>query len=295
MSTAAGPPARTRRGVPWWTLAAAATVLVVIVATVLVVLAFRSRDGGDGAAPAPVPSAQQPTASPTTGPTANPTGSVTTPAGPAAPSREPVVPAFRFLPLWPFGSVADAVAWQREALPGGHQPWHLDIGRTALSFTNSYLRFDNVDRILGVTTSGDQAWASVGYRTENGQDHVSAIVHLARIGRGADRERPWEVVGSRDTALALTTPRYGSTVSSPVTTGGRITGVDEALRVQVRSLGHAGVLGEVVGVPAGGENAPWSVRVAFRAAPGSVLTIVVSTGGHAGPGVERFAITGVHA
>ena len=26
-----------------------------------------------------------------------------------------------------------------------------------------------------------------------------------------------------------------------------------------------------------------------------VLTIVVSTGGHARPGVERFAITGVHA
>src|SRR5262249_54683553 len=114
---------------------------------------------------------------------------------------------------------------------------------------------------------------------------------LARIGSGANQ--PWEVVGSRDTTLSLATPAYGVQITSPVTVGGRITGVDESLRVQVRGTGETGVLGEGSGIPAGGENQPWTAQVSFRPSTGTVRTIVVSTGGHAGPGVGRFAITGV--
>jgi hypothetical protein len=131
----------------------------------------------------------------------------------------------------------------------------------------------------------------VGTRQQNGQDFVAAVLHLARIGAGDNR--PWEVVGSQDTTLTLDIPAYGATIGSPVTVGGRITGVDESLRVQVRATGESGVLGEVVGIPAGGAKQPWSARVSFRGSAGTVRTLVVSTGGHAGPGVERFAITGV--
>ena len=134
-----------------------------------------------------------------------------------------------------------------------------------------------------------------GHHGEDGHDAVAAEVHLARIGTGTDR--PWEVVGTRDSTLSLTSPAYGATVTSPlpIYMAGRITGVDESLRLQVRSLASTSVLGEIVGIAAGGDNEPWSGRLAFAAPAGTVLTLVVSTGGHAGPGVERFAITGVRA
>src|SRR5262249_3784705 len=105
------------------------------------------------------------------------------------------------------------------------------------------------------------------------------------------RYAPWEVVGSRDTLLTLTVPAYGATVLSPLTVGGRITGVDESLVIQVRSLG-TGLVGQTGGIPAGGQNTPWSATVRFTAPAGTVLTVAVSTGGHVA-GVEEFAITGV--
>lgn len=74
--------------------------------------------------------------------------------------------------------------------------------------------------------------------------------------------------------------------------GGTITGVDESIRVQVRSTGSARPLGESCCASAGGEDALWSATVTFQAAPGSTLTLVASTGGHVAE-VERFAVTGV--
>jgi len=103
---------------------------------------------------------------------------------------------------------------------------------------------------------------------------------------------PWEVVGTDDTTLALTTPAYGSTVTSPATAGGTITGVDEQLVVTVRQSASSAPLGVSAGLPAGGINTPWSTEVSYRGATEPVLTIVVQTGGHI-HAVERFAITGV--
>lgn len=155
--------------------------------------------------------------------------------------------------------------------------------------SQNYLGYREVDQILGRKVSGDQAWVNVGIKLPNGDTSVAATVHLVKIGTGSDA--PWEVVGTEDTTLSLTTPRYGSTITSPVTAGGRITGVDENLRVRIWRLG-SGKAGESAGVPAGGDNAPWSTKVRFSAPAGSVLTIAVSTGGHVAA-VERFAITGV--
>ncbi len=100
------------------------------------------------------------------------------------------------------------------------------------------------------------------------------------------------MVGTNDTTLSLLTPAYGTTVRSPVTVGGRITGVDESLRIQVRQIDRSTPDGPVAGIPAGGVDTPWTATVPFTAASGSVLTIAVSTGGHIAA-VERFAITGV--
>ena len=137
----------------------------------------------------------------------------------------------------------------------------------------------------------DEARIGVGYDTGEGGLSRAALLHLVKIGQGPDA--PWEVVGTIDSTLTLERPRYGATALSPLTVGGRITGVDESIRVDVRQPSSNRPLGSSAGVPAGGERQPWSTRVVFAGATDPAITIVASTGGHL-QGVELFAITGVH-
>jgi len=143
--------------------------------------------------------------------------------------------------------------------------------------------------ITTVTSSryDDQgAHIGVGYRNPAGQLATAAVLHLLQYsGNGT-----WEVVGSGDTTLSLEQPAYGSAVSSPMTVGGHITGVDENIRTVVRSRA-SGVVGSSLGHPAGGQATPWYDTVSFTGS--GVLTVVASTGGHL-QAVERFAIQGVH-
>ena len=93
-----------------------------------------------------------------------------------------------------------------------------------------------------------------------------------------------------DPELTLSLPPYGSTVGTRLTVGGLISGVDEALAVQVRSL-SGGLIGSVAGVPAGGQQQPWRISLTLTPASGPAI-VAVSTGGHLRT-VERFAITAV--
>jgi hypothetical protein len=198
---------------------------------------------------------------------------------------------FRYQPLWPFRTQAEADAWRQQHDAQGTAPWHLDAEQTALSFTAGFLGFGEIDRVVASDIRDQEAWVSVGYDDPaTGDLSTAAVVHLVRFGTGDGA--PWEVVGTRDTALTLETPGYGSGVSSPVVVGGRITGVDESLRVQVRQVSSSAPLGEACCLPVGGENAPWQTTVSYAGATDPALTIVVSTGGHV-QGVELFAITGV--
>ncbi|GAA1576812.1 hypothetical protein GCM10009789_32940 [Kribbella sancticallisti] len=140
------------------------------------------------------------------------------------------------------------------------------------------------------TIRGDDARVAVGFHGDEGPLIVAAVLHLVRIGQGEDA--PWEVVGSIDSTLTLSRPRYAATVTSPVTAGGLITGVDETIRVEVRQPSSAEPIGSFCCLAAGGERQPWSTRVSFRGATDPALTIVVSVGAHL-QGVERFAITGI--
>jgi hypothetical protein len=81
-------------------------------------------------------------------------------------------------------------------------------------------------------------------------------------------------------------------VTSPVTVAGRITGVDENVRVAVWQLSSEGPLGRSQGIPAGGDNYLWSTSVHFVGASDPTLTIVATAGGHLQQ-VERFAVQGV--
>ncbi|WP_324984354.1 hypothetical protein [Streptomyces sp.] len=253
---------------------------------------------GSGGAPsasessptAPVTSAPSP--SPTTpGPSAPSTTTPPSTAAPTTPAPGGSAPAFSlggYQPLWPFATLAQAQAWEREYASGGHQPWHLDPGQTALSFTRGYLGFREIDRVSSRRVSG--AHARIGVAGSGPEGGTAAIVHLVRYGTGTNA--PWEVVGTDDTTFSLTAPRYGSAVRSPVVTGGRISGVDEGIRVQVRQLSSAAPLGSSCCTPAGGDNQLWKQSVSFAGARDRVLTIVASTGGHVAE-VERFTVTAV--
>jgi hypothetical protein len=256
-------------------------VIAVVAASVTTALVVRSNDQNAGTTtPSAAPSASAPQAPSPSGGASPSAGSSTT---------RPTVPVFAFQPLWPFTGVSDAMAWQEAYRSGGHQPWHLDAGQTALSFAAGYLGYTEVNKVTGMSVVGRQAWVKVGYNDPNGRPRAAANLHLAKIGTGQDA--PWEVVGSRDTVLTLTIPAYGATVRSPLAVGGRITGVDESLVIQVRAIGK-GLVGQTGGIPAGGQNTPWSATVKFSAPAGTVLTVAVSTGGHLAA-VEEFAITGV--
>ena len=227
-------------------------------------------------------------ASPATSAPAPPATSA--PASSAAPAPGTPAPApFAYQPLFPFASLAQVRAWQASFESGGHQPWHLSAEQTALAFT-AFLGFTEVNKVAGRTGSNTDSHVAVGITLPNGKVSTAAIVHLVRYGTGADA--PWEVVGTDDTTLTLDKPAYGATVTSPVTIGGRITGVDESLRAAVHMLGPVSTVGSYCCRPAGGQRSPWSFPVSFHAPAGTVLTIVVSTGGHVAS-VERFAVTGV--
>lgn len=195
-----------------------------------------------------------------------------------------------YQPLFPFTGIADAQAWEASYRSGGHQPWHLSADMTATAFA-AYLGYTKLDRVARHTVSNGDAHVAVGYVLPNGKISTAAVVHLLRLGTG--RYAPWEVVGTDDTTFTLGIPRYGSAVSSPVTVGGTITGVDENIRVQARGL-SAGLVGTYCCRPAGGAAAPWSATLAFHAPAGQILTIAASTGGHVAA-VERFAVTGIRA
>jgi hypothetical protein len=196
-----------------------------------------------------------------------------------------------YLPLWPFANGQEVRAWQNSYRTGGHQPWHLSPQQTALAFTQGYLGYAGVNSVPGSTSNATDAQVAVGFQLpDKARLNTAAIIHLVRFGAG--QLAPWEVVGTDDKTFSLTTPAYGARIASPVTVGGRITGVDESIRIQVRQKSSAAPLGMSPGLPAGGQNTPWSTTVTFQGATDHVLTIAAATGGHIAA-VERFAITGV--
>lgn len=284
------PPRRAvRRTRPAVVIAAAAT--ITLLSAVLAGLAtgyFAGGQSDSGRPAAPLPAASAP---PTQAPSTatrppSPTTSTPVPTPTASPSPRP----FKYQPLWPFASVDEAAAWQREYRTGGQQPWHLDAGLTALSFTTGFLGFNEVDQVVSTTIRGDDARIAVGYHLDEGPMSVAAVLHLVRIGQGTDA--PWEIVGTIDTTLTLDRPKYGATATSPLTIGGQITGTDENLRIAVRQPSSEQPLGTYCCLPAGGDHQPWTTKVTFSGAADPALTIVASTGGHVQP-VERFAITAI--
>jgi hypothetical protein len=214
---------------------------------------------------------------------------IVTGSGPLAPPA--LAEGFPYQPLWPFASQDEADRWLRGGAVAD-EPWHADPKATALLFAKDYLGFAEIDRTTTVTEQVDEAWVGVGYASPNGESNTAATIHLARFGTAPNA--PWEVVGSRDDALTLSTPRYGSTVGTVIEAGGTITGVDESLHLQVRQSTQENALGDYCCVPAGGESRPWSAKFSTLPPQPGALTLVVWTGGHVAD-VEKFSVTGLRA
>ncbi|MGW7458344.1 hypothetical protein [Streptomyces sp. NPDC054797] len=215
------------------------------------------------------------------------------PTAPGSDGGTPPLGSTHLQPLWPFTTLAPAEAWQQEYRSGGHQPWHLDPEQTALAFTQGYLGFKDVGRVTQRTVTGRDARIGVGLKLPPGAEGYKstvAVIHLVRYGAGPDA--PWEVVGTDDATFSLTAPAYGSVVRSPMGTGGRISGVDESIRVDVRQPSSTAPIGASCCIPAGGNAQPWNTTVSFTGASDPVLTVVASTGGHISD-VERFTVTAV--
>lgn len=199
---------------------------------------------------------------------------------------------FGYQPLWPFASQREADRWLSEGAAAGDAHWHSDPETTALLFTRDYLGFTEIDRVTAVNEHADEAWVGVGYALPNGEASTAATIHLARFGTLP--EAPWEVVGSLDDELTLSTPPYGSTVGTLIDAGGTVSGVDESLHLQARQSSQPDALGAYCCVPAGGEGRPWSATFGISPPRPGALTLVVWTGGHVAD-VEKFAVTGLEA
>ncbi|MFE7380301.1 hypothetical protein ACFU9F_08035 [Streptomyces zhihengii] len=262
-------------------------------ATLLVLTAACSGSdaAGDtaGSPTGPAPASPTGTGSPSPPPTAD--DAPATPSPSTAPTgRGEALPGFPGLqPLWPFATLAEAGSWERAFRSDGSQPWHRDPEQTALSFTQGYLGFSGIDRVTSRDVTGREARVGVGPSGTEGSS-TAAVIHLVRYGAGPDA--PWEVVGTDEADFSLTSPAYGATVGTPLRAGGRITGVDESVRVDVRQPSTEKVLGTTCCLSAGGRNQPWTFTVTFSGARDPVLTVVASTGGHVAE-VERFTVTAV--
>jgi hypothetical protein len=195
------------------------------------------------------------------------------------------------MPLFPFQDATAVSNWQEAYRSGGHQPWHLDPGQTAVSFA-AYLGYGNVNKVVQVNEDSAGAHVAVGFTAggPSSQTVVSAVVHLVRWGTGPDL--PWEVVGTDDTSFSLTTPAYGAVVRNPSLVGGSITGVDESISVKALNLASNSPVGTYCCTPAGGTDSPWKATIRLNASPNVVLTLAAATGGHVAS-VERFTVTGV--
>ena len=143
------------------------------------------------------------------------------------------------------------LAWQASYQSGGHQPWHRSPDLTATAFAG-FLGYTGVTQVAHSTVGGGDAHVAVGSKRPDGTIGTAAVIHLVLFGSG--QYAPWEVVGTDDTTFTVDRPAYGSTVSSPVTAGGTITGVDESIRVTVHTLPAPGPVGAYCCRAAGGDS-----------------------------------------
>jgi len=258
--------------------------VLVVLAGGLVTVSLLGDDGGVGelrtinrpAAPSaePAPAATQPTGEPTAGPAPAPAVPVPPVVGPpvavppAQGGGDTAVPDLAT--SWPYSSRSEARAHIASAGPEMTDP-----RAVALRFVLGFLQRPEVDRVTGVRSQDAGLGVTVGRRVpESGRVIDVTTVYLVRVA--ASDSAPYVVVSATAPYLSITGPAAGAAIRSPLTVSGRITGVDESIRVDVRVLSRPAPIGSAR-TPGGGDNSPWSAPVSFPATADRGATVVAWT------------------
>lgn len=165
--------------------------------------------------------------------------------------------------LWPFTSAAEAQAWQ----PTGPYPWAGDILATAEHFATDYLGITGLRGFQPNAVDG-----TVGLQSGQPDRRKISAVKLVHY-ESADGKRVW-TVESVATDMSVTSPTAGAAISSPTSVTGRITGVDE--NVRLRLLTSAGKEIANGGAPAGSE-VPWQGTLTWSDTSWTTAGIVGTT------------------
>ena len=203
----------------------------------------------------PTPSATPPSAAPTPSPfvVAPPSTVATRATTPPAVTTAPTTPtmsantmvpsnaALGATPVWPFSSTAEAVAWQKTAATNPDQ-WRLDPRGVAERFVGSLklpkMQFSGTSHV-----ARDNGTATVDVnRIEptTGRTTRLGTVLLSRWSHGVDA--PWGVVGVTSSPgaalpLAITSPKSGATVGSPLPVSFTLTGAEDDVFVSAWAAG----------------------------------------------------------
>lgn len=218
---------------------------------VLVLVAQLSGSGARESVVSPAGPGLSPAVSPTPVPGASPTA--------------PAAPAFAGPAIWPFRSQAQADAWRTDP---GTKAWAGDPVQTTQRFLADYLR------VSGVVASVPRSFAAPppGRFTVqlDSAEGSAGRVELAQYGDGG----PWTVVSVGGTDLTVTTPRPDGRVTSPQRVSGRVTGVDESVRVELVTF--SGVVVATAYAPAGSE-VPWETTISWTTRGWTTGAVVATT------------------
>src|SRR5947209_14447993 len=199
------------------------------------------------------------------------------------PSKTPVAglgfPANAF---YPFTSEAQEKSWEGQR---GYvaQPWVTDPVAEAKRFIKSYVLADGVATTMGTHISSRTATVTLGRTiSDGGSTHPVKVttVQLQRFGKA------WLVTGAADPNgnLKVSSPAAAAHVTSPLTVTGPSYGVDEAIHVDVATIGNrfSAASGQA---SFGNGSAPWSASVAFAppADPRGAIVVTEDSAADGGP------------
>ena len=169
-------------------------------------------------------------------------------------------------------SAKDERAWEQQAA-AGQNPWK-DPKAVATAWVTNFLQLPSVSQFRQQTTfSPTRVDVELGRSQSDAgsqRDITVTTVHLVKYGKA------WLVTGATDGSglLRISSPKNGTTITSPLVANGPGGGVHRAARVQVRDATTPTKLGEG-GDGSFGSTQGWSARVPFTSPASSVGVLLV--------------------
>ena len=219
-------------------------------------------------------------------PTPTPDTSASTPSAPVV--SKPTFPSSAF---YPFTSEAAEQQWVAQDGPS-KQPWVKDPALVAKTFVAAFVQQPSVDQVVSTHLSGRTAAVTLGRLFADGSNTRKVPVTTVQLARF---DQAWLVVGASDAdgRLKLTDPKPGQTLTSPAIVSGPGYGVDENVRVDIRTVSGIARTGTLPTVGFGNGVPQWSTSVPFSSAdPRGAVVVVELSAADGGP--SRITAVGVN-